>query len=139
MRLDEFDYDLDKELIAQTPLEKRDGSRLMVLDCKEKKVEDKMFPDLLSYLEKGDTLVLNNTKVLPARLIGEKDVTKAVIECYFAKIKKDIWESFTKPAKRIHVGDKTSFEMVTGSNLYELVKSIEVVGFGLHEGVFVES
>ena len=80
MRLDEFDYDLDKELIAQTPLEKRDGSRLMVLDCKEKKISDKMFPDLLSYLEKGDTLVLNNTKVLPARLIGEKDVTKAVIE-----------------------------------------------------------
>ena len=85
MRLDEFDYDLDKELIAQTPLEKRDGSRLMVLDCKEKKVEDKMFPDLLSYLEKGDTLVLNNTKVLPARLIGEKDVTKAVIELLLLK------------------------------------------------------
>ena len=101
MRLDEFDYDLDKELIAQTPLEKRDGSRLMVLDCKEKKVEDKMFPDLLSYLEKGDTLVLNNTKVLPARLIGEKDVTKAVIELLLLKNEEgDIWECLTKPAKR---------------------------------------
>ena len=85
MRLDEFDYDLDKDLIAQTPLEKRDSSRLMVLDCKNKTIEDKMFPDLLSYLEKGDTLVLNNTKVLPARLIGEKESTKAVIELLLLK------------------------------------------------------
>ena len=110
MRLDEFDYDLDKELIAQTPLEKRDGSRLMVLDCKEKKVEDKMFPDLLSYLEKGDTLVLNNTKVLPARLIGVKEDTGAVIEVLLLKdIEGATWECLTKPAKRVHVGTVISF------------------------------
>ena len=85
MRLDEFDYDLDKDLIAQTPLEKRDSSRLMVLDCKEKTIADKHFTDILAYLKKGDTLVLNNTKVLPARLIGEKEVTKAVIELLLLK------------------------------------------------------
>ena len=140
MRLDEFDYDLDKELIAQTPLEKRDGSRLMVLDCKEKKISDKMFPDLLSYLEKGDTLVLNNTKVLPARLIGEKDVTKAVIELLLLKNKEgDIWECLTKPAKRIHVGDKISFGngllVATCKEIGE--EGIRVVEFS-YEGIFYE-
>ena len=99
-----------------------------------------MFPDLLSYLEKGDTLVLNNTKVLPARLIGEKDVTKAVIELLLLKNDEgDIWECLTKPAKRIHVGDKISFGngllVATCKEIGE--EGIRVVEFS-YEGIFYE-
>lgn len=140
MRLDEFDYDLDKDLIAQTPLEKRDSSRLMVLDCKEKTIADKHFTDILTYLKKGDTLVLNNTKVLPARLIGEKEVTKAVIELLLLKnIEGDTWECLTKPAKRIHVGDKISFGdgllVATCKEIGE--EGIRVVEFS-YDGIFYE-
>ena len=85
MKLEEFDYYLPEELIAQTPLEKRDSSRLLVLDKKTKEYEDKHFYDIIDYLEEGDTLVLNDTKVLPARLIGEKEDTKAVIEVLLLK------------------------------------------------------
>lgn len=107
--LEEYDYELPEELIRQTPLEKRDSSRLFVLDRKGKN-EDKHFYDIMDYLEEGDTLVLNNTKVLPARLIGEKEETKAVIEILLLKeIEKDTWECLTKPAKRIHVGTTISF------------------------------
>lgn len=105
MKLEEFDYYLPEELIAQTPLEKRDSSRLLVLDKKTKEYEDKHFYDIIDYLEEGDTLVLNNTKVLPARLIGEKEDTKAVIEVLLLKnTEKDTWECLVKPARRIKVG-----------------------------------
>lgn len=73
MKVEDFDYYLPEELIAQTPLAKRDSSRLLVLDKKTGEYEDKHFYDILDYLEEGDTLVLNDTKVLPARLIGEKE------------------------------------------------------------------
>ena len=110
MKTDDFDYNLPEELIAQTPLEKRDSSRLMVLDKKTGKVEHKHFTDIIDYLEKGDTLVLNDTKVLPARLIGEKEETKAVIEILLLKnIENDDWECLTKPARRIKVGTVVSF------------------------------
>ena len=105
MKLEEFDYYLPEELIAQTPLEKRDSSRLLVLDKKTKEYEDKHFYDIIDYLEEGDTLVLNDTKVLPARLIGEKEDTKAVIEVLLLKnTEKDTWECLVKPARRIKVG-----------------------------------
>lgn len=110
MKTDDFDYNLPEELIAQTPLEKRDSSRLMVLDKKTGEVEHKHFTDIIDYLEKGDTLVLNDTKVLPARLIGEKEETKAVIEILLLKnIENDDWECLTKPARRIKVGTVVSF------------------------------
>ena len=110
MKLEEFDYYLPEELIAQTPLEKRDSSRLLVLDKKTKEYEDKHFYDIIDYLEEGDTLVLNNTKVLPARLIGEKEDTKAVIEVLLLKnTEKDTWECLVKPARRIKVGTTVIF------------------------------
>ena len=110
MKTDDFDYNLPEELIAQTPLEKRDSSRLMVLDKKTGEIEHKHFTDIIDYLEKGDTLVLNDTKVLPARLIGEKEETKAVIEILLLKnIENDDWECLTKPARRIKVGTVVSF------------------------------
>jgi len=110
MTTEDFDYDLKEELIAQTPLEKRDSSRLLTLNKQNGKIEHKVFTDIIDYLNKGDTLVLNDTKVLPARLIGEKKDTKAVIEILLLKnIKDDIWECLTKPARRIKIGTIISF------------------------------
>ena len=110
MKVEDFDYYLPEELIAQTPLEKRDASRLLVLDKKSGELEHRHFYDIIDYLEEGDTLVLNNTKVLPARLIGEKEETKAVIEILLLKnIADDTWECLAKPARRIKVGTIVTF------------------------------
>ena len=110
MTTSDFDYYLPEELIAQTPLEKRDSSRLLVLDKKSGEVEHKVFSDIVDYLEKGDTLVLNDTKVLPARLIGVKEETDAVIEILLLKnINGDNWECLVKPARRIKKGTVVSF------------------------------
>ena len=118
MKLEEFDYNLPEELIAQTPIKQRDASRLMVLDKKTGELVHKHFYDIIDYLNPGDTLVLNDTKVLPARLIGEKMSTKAVIEVLLLKNKEnDIWETLVKPARRIHVGDVVSF----GDGLLKLI------------------
>ena len=93
MKLEDFDYYLPEELIAQTPLVKRDESRLLVLDKETGKIEHKKFYDITDYLTPGDTLVLNDTKVLPARLIGTKEETGAVIEILLLKnIEGDKWE-----------------------------------------------
>lgn len=110
MTVEEFNYDLPEELIAQTPLKKRDESRLMVLDKKTGEIEHKRFKDILSYLEPGDTLVLNDTKVLPARLYGEKEDTKALIEVLILKnVEGDTWECLVKPARRIKEGTVVVF------------------------------
>ena len=105
MKTDDFDYELPKELIAQTPLKNRNGSRMMVLDKNTGEFSDNHFTDLINYLNKGDTLVLNDTKVIPARLIGHKIDTGAVIEVLMLKdLGGDTWECLTKPAKRIKEG-----------------------------------
>lgn len=110
MKVEDFDYYLPEKLIAQTPLEKRDTSRLMVLDKTTGKIEHKHFYNIVDYLEEGDTLVLNDTKVLPARLIGEKEETKAVIEILLLKnISGDDWECLVKPARRIKIGTIVTF------------------------------
>ena len=110
MQLEDFNYELPEELIAQTPLEKRDASRLMVLDKNTGEINHRHFSDILDYMNKGDTLVLNDTKVLPARLIGTKEGTGAVIEVLLLKdIQNDTWECLTRPAKRVHVGTMISF------------------------------
>ena len=110
MNTDDFDYELPEELIAQTPLKVRDSSRLLVLNKETGEVEHKHFTDIIDYLELGDTLVLNDTKVLPARLIGVKESTGAVIEILLLKnINDDNWECLVKPARRVKVGDIVSF------------------------------
>lgn len=110
MNTDDFDYELPEELIAQTPLKVRDSSRLLVLNKETGEVEHKHFTDIIDYLEVGDTLVLNDTKVLPARLIGVKESTGAVIEILLLKnINDDNWECLVKPARRVKVGDIVSF------------------------------
>lgn len=110
MSTDDFDYELDEKLIAQTPIIKRDQSRLLVLDRKSGEIEHKHFSNIIDYLDSNDVLVMNDTKVLPARLIGVKEETKAVIEVLLLKdLGDDTWECLTKPAKRIKVGTKVSF------------------------------
>ena len=110
MKVEDFDYYLPEELIAQTPLVKRDESRLLVLDKETGEVEHKKFYDIIDFLNPGDTLVLNDTKVLPARLIGTKEETGAVIEILLLKnIECDKWECLAKPARRIKEGTIVSF------------------------------
>lgn len=110
MKTDDFDYHLPEELIAQTPLEKRDSSRLLVLNRETGKIEHKQFENILDYFHKGDVLVLNDTKVIPARLYGVKEKTGAIIEVLLLKEKKNhIWQCLAKPAKRIQVGTIVCF------------------------------
>lgn len=110
MKVSEFDFYLPEELIAQHPLKQRDSSRLMVLDKKTGEIEHKIFHDVINYLNPGDTLVLNNTRVLPARLIGEKEETGGKIEFLLLKrIEGDKWECLAKPGKRAKVGARFTF------------------------------
>ena len=110
MNVTDFDYNLPEELIAQTPLKKRDSSRLLVLDKNNGEIKHETFSNITDYLRKGDVLVLNDTKVIPARLIGVKEETGAVIELLLLKdLGEDTWECLSKPAKRLHVGTIVSF------------------------------
>ena len=109
MKVSDFNYDLPEELIAQTPLEKRDESRLMVLDRKNQTIEHKTFKDIVDYLEPGDVLVRNNTKVIPARLYGKKETGANVEFLLLNNIEKDIWESIVRPGNKLHVGTKVIF------------------------------
>lgn len=110
MKVSDFDFYLPEELIAQHPLEKRDTSRLMVLDPETGEINHKHFYDVLDYFKEGDTLVLNNTRVLPARLIGEKELTGGKIEFLLLKrIEGDKWECLAKPGKRAKIGQRFVF------------------------------
>lgn len=110
MKISEFDYHLPEELIAQTPLQKRDTSRLMVLDRKKKTIEDKHFYDILDYLHKGDILVRNNTKVIPARLYGIKEETHGHVEVLLLKdLGDDVWECLVGNAKIVKLNTIITF------------------------------
>lgn len=110
MKTSDFDYDLDESLIAQTPIEKRDSSKLMVLNKENGDVSHRVFTDIIDYLSEGDALVLNDTKVLPARLIGVKEETNAVIEILLLnEIENDTWKCLVKPARRVKIGTTISF------------------------------
>jgi len=140
MNVKDFDFYLPEELIAQHPLEQRDASRLMVLDKKTGEILHKSFHDVLEYLNKGDTLVLNNTRVMPARLIGEKEGTGGKIEFLLLKrIDKDKWECLAKPGKSARVGRRFTFG--EGKLKAEVVEVKEdgnrIVEF-FYEGIFEE-
>lgn len=110
MSTEDFDFYLPDNLIAQTPLEERDASKMLVLDKETGEIKHKHFIDVLDYMERGDTLVLNDTKVIPARLYGVKEKTGAVIEMLMLNEKEaNVWECLTKPAKRISEGTIVSF------------------------------
>ena len=109
MDLKEFYYDLPEELIAQVPIQKRDESRLMVLDRNNKTIEHKIFKDILDYLKPGDCLVRNNTKVIPARIYGKKETGANVEFLLLNNIEGDIWEAIVRPVNKLHVGTKVTF------------------------------
>ena len=107
MKLSDFDYHLPKELIAKYPAQPRDSCRLMVLNRKDKTIEHRIFRDVIDYLKPGDTLVLNNTKVIPARLIGKKEKTNANIEVFLLRpIEDNIWEALIKNVRRLKKNQK---------------------------------
>lgn len=109
MNVSEFNYDLPEELIAQHPIEKRDASRLMVLDRRTKTIEHKVFKDILDELKPGDCLVRNNTKVIPARLYGKKETGANVEFLLLNRIEGDIWETIVRPGNKLHIGTKVIF------------------------------
>ena len=122
MKVTDFDYELPQELIAQFPIEKRDESRLMVLDRKEHTIEHKIFKDIIDYLEPGDCLVRNNTKVIPARLYGKKETGANVEFLLLNNIENDIWEAIVRPGNKLHVGTKVIFgDGILEANILEIM------------------
>ena len=109
MKLDDFNYNLPEELIAQTPIKKRDESRLMVLDRENHTIEHKRFKDIIEFLKPGDVLVRNNTKVIPARLYGKKETGANVEFLLLNNIEGDVWEAIVRPGNKLHIGTKVSF------------------------------
>ena len=140
MDVKDFYYDLPEELIAQDPLEDRSSSRLMVLDKNTGAIEHKIFKDILDYLNPGDCLVLNNTKVIPARLFGVKEDTEAKIEILLLKRREnDIWETLVKPGKKAKPGTKISFGdgLLTGEVIDVVEDGNRLIQF-TYEGIFEE-
>lgn len=110
MKTSDFDFELDESLIAQTPIKDRASSRLLVLDKKDGKIEHKIFKDIIDYLHPGDVMVLNDTKVIPARLYGKKVSTGANIEILILKEIDGLYECLVRPSRRVHIGDEISFK-----------------------------
>ena len=139
MKTEEFDYYLPEKLIAQTPLADRSSSRLMVLDRKTGEMEHKHFYNIIDYLNEGDVLVLNDTKVMPARLIGIKEETNAHIEILLLKnIKNDTWECLVKPAKRVKQGTIINFGgILKGKCIDVFDEGIRHIEFE-YKGIFFE-
>ena len=139
MRIDDFDYTLPQELIAQRPSEQRDVCRLMVLNREKRSVDHKRFYDILDYLQPGDCLVMNNSKVLPARLFGEKEKTGAKIEFLLIKrLDGDRWETMVKPGKRLKPGDSVSFGENFSAKILDYGEDgTRIVEF-FYEGIFLE-
>ena len=140
MRKEDFNFDLPEELIAQDPLEDRSSSRLLVLDKETGKTENHVFREIIDYLETGDCLVINDTKVIPARLIGSKIGTDAKIEVLLLKRKEnDVWETLVKPGKKAKIGTRISFG--DGLLVGEVVDIVEEGNRLIHfeyEGIFEE-
>ena len=140
MKTSDFYYELPEELIAQDPLADRSGSRLLVLDKETGKTEHHIFKEITGYLHPGDCLVINDTKVIPARLIGEKADTKAKIEVLLLKRKEnDIWETLVKPGRKMKPGVKVSFGdgLLTGEVLDVVEEGNRLIQFH-YEGIFEE-
>ena len=140
MKKEEFYFDLPEELIAQDPLEERSSSRLLVLDRETGETEHHVFKDIVSYLNPGDCLVINDTKVIPARLIGSKVGTDAKIEVLLLKRKQnDVWETLVKPGKKAKPGTKISFGdgLLVGEVLDVVEEGNRLIQFS-YAGIFEE-
>lgn len=140
MNINLFDFYLPEELIAQKPSDKRDHSRLLAINKVNKTYEDKHFYDILDYLKPGDVLVRNNTKVIPARLHGVKEVTGAHVETLLLKqVDGDVWECLTKPAKSLKVGARINYGdgKLFGEVIEEKDEGIRLIKF-IYKGIFLE-
>ena len=139
MKTEDFNYNLPENLIAQTPLKNRDQSRLMVLDKVTGEIEHKHFYDIIDYLEEGDVLVLNDTKVMPARLYGIKEETGSHIEILMLKeVEADTWECLSRPAKRIDIGTIVNFGSLLKAECVQ-IKEEGIRVFKLHyQGILYE-
>ena len=140
MKTSDFYFDLPQELIAQDPLEDRSSSRLLVLDKKNGDIEHHIFRDIVDFLNPGDCLVVNNTKVIPARLFGVKEGTQAKIELLLLKRKEhDIWETLVKPGKKARVGTRILFGdgLLTGEVIDVVEEGNRLIRFH-YEGIFEE-
>lgn len=140
MDVKDFYYDLPEELIAQDPLENRSDSRLMVLDKDSGEIEHRIFSDITDYLKEGDCLVINNTKVIPARLYGSKVGTDAKIEILLLKRReKDIWETLVKPGKKAKIGTRISFGdgLLVGEVIDVVEEGNRLIQFQ-YDGIFEE-
>lgn len=140
MNIEEYNYDLPEKFIAQTPLSNRSDSKLLLLNKDNGNIKEEVFKNIINYLNKGDVLVLNDTKVIPARLIGEKEDTKAIIELLLLKdIEGDIWECLARPGKRLHVGTVIVFG--NGSLKAKVIEKLDegIVHVKLiYEGILME-
>ena len=138
--LSDFDYNLPKELIAQTPLLKRDESKLLIVNKEEKTLTDKKFFDIIDYFHEGDVLVRNNSKVIPARLFGYKQETKAHIELLLLKqLENDVWECLIKGAKKVSNGTKLTFDesLLHAEVVEKFNEGLCHIKF-IYEGIFIE-
>ena len=140
MKTSDFYYDLPEELIAQDPLEDRTASKLLVLDRKTGAVKHKIFSDVIDYLNKGDCLVINNTRVIPARLIGEKEGTGGKVEVLLLKRRaNDVWETLVKPGKKLKPGAKITFgDGRLRAEVLEVVEEGNRLVIFHYEGIFEE-
>ncbi len=139
MKVSEFNYELPEELIAQTPIEKRDESRLMILNTEKQTIEHKTFKNIIDYLEPGDVLVRNNTKVIPARLYGNKETGAKVEFLLLNNIEGDIWECIVRPGNKLHIGTKVIFgDGLLEANILDIMPGgTRKVQF-IYQGIFNE-
>ena len=140
MNIEEYNYDLPEKFIAQVPLKNRSDSKLLLLDKENGNIKEEIFKNIVNYLKKGDVLVLNDTKVIPARIIGEKIDTKAVIELLLLKdVEGDIWECLARPGKRLHVGTIITFgnDLLKAEVIEKLDEGIVHVKL-IYDGILME-
>ena len=140
MNIEEYNYDLPEKFIAQVPLKNRSDSKLLLLDKENGNIKEEIFKNIINYLEKGDVLVLNDTKVIPARIIGEKIDTKAIIELLLLKdVEGDIWECLARPGKRLHVGTIITFgnDLLKAEVIEKLDEGIVHVKL-IYDGILME-
>lgn len=140
MNIEEYNYDLPEKFIAQVPLKNRSDSKLLLLDKENGNIKEEIFKNIVNYLKKGDVLVLNDTKVIPARIIGEKIDTKAVIELLLLKdVEGDIWECLARPGKRLHIGTIITFgnDLLKAEVIEKLDEGIVHVKL-IYDGILME-
>lgn len=142
LKKSDFYFELPPELIAQTPIEKRDESRLLVIDKEKEKIEHKKFRDIIDYLSPGDTLVINETKVMPGRIYGKRPGKEESIEVLLLKREGDIWDTLVKPGKKMKIGTEIEFSDNLKGTVVDIkedgLRRIEFVYSGIFEEILDE-